>query len=299
MKGCMDIEWQKAVNAEPEYIQECKTDFEILTQVIKQCAKSGKYVILTKAQWDGLHKILEENICGWEYFDIEYWYNIRPTKFFDVGAELRNWHCLYKYRDLFKSGIPASSDYEQWMQCVERVCDCSEEEILEYPLAISPPTISEEEWKKCAEVGFIGYDEDPDLDYSCPMDGCNKPISQPDHGDHKIVDTHNTMICFGCDKGLEPHHIRWQITLNSKQRQYLRYALRHLIGEYEQDQDKDKQDPEQWKIRDALELKLMKNLRHKLRSSVSGKILVDPYTMAVLIHCSYLIIASGLYPTLI
>src|SRR5215467_1878975 len=59
-EGMMDEEWQKAVNAEPEYIQKCKTELEILTPVLKQCTKSGKYVILTKTQWDGIHNILDE-----------------------------------------------------------------------------------------------------------------------------------------------------------------------------------------------------------------------------------------------
>ena len=45
--------------------------------------------------------------------------------------ELKNLHS-------FESGAPSSQ--EQWMQCVEGVCDCSEEEIIEYPsiTTISP-----------------------------------------------------------------------------------------------------------------------------------------------------------------
>ncbi|MGC2573437.1 MAG: hypothetical protein WA364_18130 [Candidatus Nitrosopolaris sp.] len=67
--------------------------------------------------------------------------------------------------------------------------------------------------------------------------------------------------------------------------------MRHLIYEYEQCTDEDYRNDEgkideRWKIQDALELKLMKNARHKLLTSysVSKKTLFDPYTISVLIH---------------
>lgn len=150
--------------------------------------------------------------------------------------------------------------------------------MIEFPLIISPPTISEEEWHKCAEVGFIGYD----IDYICPV--CDKPINQFDHGDHKVCPT---MKCFGCDKGVEPHHIRWPIPLSIEQCRWLVYLLRYHIDECEDLADEDYRNEEgkidkRWKLQDALELKLMKNARHKLLTS--KKTLFDPYTIAVLRH---------------
>lgn len=96
------------------------------------------------------------------------------------------------------------------------------------------------------------------------------------------------MTCFGCDKGLEPYNIRWPIPLTIEQRRWLVYSLRHHIDEYEQEDyenDEGKID-ERWKVQDALELKLMKNARHKLLTSYSAsrKTLFDPYTIAVLRH---------------
>jgi hypothetical protein len=91
--------------------------------------------------------------------------------------------------------------------------------------------------------------------------------------------------CFGgCDNGgIEPYNIRWPVPLNAEQRRWLVYSLRHLIYEYEQCTDEDYRNDEgkideRWKIQDALELKLMKNARHKLLTSysVSKKTLFDP-----------------------
>jgi hypothetical protein len=98
------------------------------------------------------------------------------------------------------------------------------------------------------------------------------------------------MHCFGCNKGVAPHLIRWPISLNAEQHHVLKYVLRHLISEYERAQISDDyyMDNEgkvhELPIKGVLELKLMKNARDKLRSSVSGKILVDAYTYAVLAH---------------
>jgi hypothetical protein len=279
-KETMDVE-QKTVDAHPDYImisdniRARKTDLEILTQVIEQCIKSGKYVTLTKIQWDRICGILD--MIGINSFDSTYWDTNR------TASRLRNLHSLNKYRDLYSFEISTCSysrlgipSYEQWMRCVEGVCDCSEEEILHGP--IPPPTISEEEWRKLDESI---YDED-DL---YPIYGCNKPILQPDHGTHKAIYPHH-IICIGCHKSVDPHHMRSPISLNFKQRQYLKYILRDLIHEYEQPKTDDDYRDSEGKVHERwtfdLELKLMKNARHKLRSSVSGEILADPHTLGLL-----------------
>jgi hypothetical protein len=106
-----------------EYIQ-CKTDLKILIPIIKLATKSGKYVILTKAQWDGLHnflkKILKDISEMGEIFGFDH--DVDPC---------RNKHSLRKYLDLFESGI-SSSDYEQWKKCVEGLCYCSSEQLERY-----------------------------------------------------------------------------------------------------------------------------------------------------------------------
>lgn len=279
LEGMTDEKWIRATNSNritPRETQEDKINLEILTNILERCKNTGidKQISLTKIQWDCMYKCLDDAGTYGYYFKTEYW-NER-TKFFDIDPYWRNLHSLYKYIDLFKSGAPSSQ--EQWMQCVKGVCDCSEEEILKYPSVISPPTISEDEWYRCAEVGFIGYD----TDYLCSV--CDKPINQFDQGDHKV---YPTMTCFGCNKGLEPHNIRWRILLNTEQRQYMLYALRRLIHEYEQREDEqcvDEQCDGKCKIREALELKLIKNARHELKSSVSKKVLFDPYTAVILRH---------------
>jgi hypothetical protein len=143
----MDEEWQKAVNAEPEYIQEKKTNLGILTNIFEQCKKTGigKPISLTKIEWDDMHNILEDiRVMGY-YFKTEYW-NER-TKFFDIDPYWKNIHSINKYIDLFESGaFQFGSSQEQWMQCVEGVCDCSEEDIMHMdslePSVVTPPTIS-------------------------------------------------------------------------------------------------------------------------------------------------------------
>jgi hypothetical protein len=47
-----------------EDIQQSILDLEILTTVAKLAAMSGKYVILTKKQWDGLHNIIKKILVG-------------------------------------------------------------------------------------------------------------------------------------------------------------------------------------------------------------------------------------------
>lgn len=112
----MDIKWQKAVNAEPEYIEECKTKLEIGTQVL-ELSKSGKDIILTRTQWDGLYQILNDISTMGDFFDNDYWKSNR-TRLFDAPMRIRNWHSLDKYLDLFKVSEMDPSSRNQWRRCV-------------------------------------------------------------------------------------------------------------------------------------------------------------------------------------
>jgi hypothetical protein len=173
-KGCIDVE-QKAVDTHPGYTQDCKTyiqDLEILNQVIKQCIKSGKYVTLTEIQWHRICGILD--MIGINSFDSTYW-NTNRT---DTSPRLRNLHSLNKYRDLYSFEISTCSysrlgipSYEQWIQCVEGVCDCS---IRSLPNSRWLRNILEYEIARC--IGDDGHKTSSEILHRCVGIGEGKPI---------------------------------------------------------------------------------------------------------------------------